>query len=97
MTRPFPYILLLLFFMSSLCLGWKNKKTGKSYIVRHKNRWWKIKTTGEKGRGGHGGKKGHGGEKGHDYQEYLDDDTDDSYTDYQNQSNDTASNDTASE
>ena len=74
--------------MSSLCLGWKNKKTGKSYNVRHKNRWWKIKTTGE---------KGHGGEKGHDYQEYLDDDTDDSYQDYQNQSNDTASNDTASE
>ena len=76
--------------MSSLCLGWKNKKTGKSYIVRHKNRWWKIKTTGI-------GEKGHGGEKGHDYQEYLDDDTDDVYTDYQNQSNDTASNDTASE
>ena len=76
--------------MSSLCLGWKNKKTGKSYIVRHKNRWWKIKTTGS-------GEKGHGGEKGHDYQEYLDDDTDDVYTDYQNQSNDTASNDTASE
>ena len=79
--------------MSSLCLGWKNKKTGKSYIVRHKNRWWKIKTTGSEEKG-HGG---HGGEKGHDYQEYLDDDTDDSYQDYQNQSNDTASNDTASE
>ena len=90
MTRPFPYILLLLFFMSSICLGWTNKKTGKSYNIRHKNRWWKIRTTGS-------GEKGRGGEKGHDYQEYLEDDTDDSYQDYQNQSNDTASNDTASE
>ena len=82
MARPSPFILLiLLLFMSSLCLGGKIKK---SYNVRHKNQWWKIETTGEKG---HNYQK----VKGQDYQKELDEDTDD-----ENKSNGTASNDTES-
>ena len=100
MARPFPYILLLLLFlMSSISLGAKNKKTGKTYNVRHKNQWWKIKTTGGREKVHNDDQKGK--EEGHDYQTVLVDDTDDIYQDdYQNESNakanGTASNDTGS-
>ena len=90
MARPFPYILLLLLFlMSSISLGAKNKKTGKTYYVRHKNQGWKIKTTGGREKVHNDDQKGK--EEGHDYQTALVDDTDDIYQDEnQNESNATA-------
>ena len=100
MARPIPYILLLLLFlMSSISLGAKNKKTGKTYYLRHKNQGWKIKTTGGREKVHNDYQKGK--EEGHDYQTELVDDTDDIYQDdYQNESNakanGTASNDTGS-
>ena len=82
MARPFPYILLLLLFiMSSISLGAKNKKTGKTYNVRHKNQGWKIKTTGGREKVHNDDQKGK--EEGHDdYQTELVDDTDDIYQSY---------------
>ena len=82
--------------MSSISLGAKNKKTGKTYNVRHKNQWWKIETTGGREKVHNDDQKGK--EEGHDdYQIELVDDTDDIYQDvYQNESNGTASNDTGS-
>ena len=73
--------------MSSISLGAKNKKTGKTYNVRHKNQGWKIKTTGGREKVHNDDQKGK--EKGHnDYQTELVDDTDDIYEDdYQNESN----------
>ena len=91
MALPFPSILLLLLFlMSSISLGAKNKKTGKTYYVRHKNQGWKIKTTGGREKVHNDDQKGK--EEGHDdYQTELVDDTDDIYQDdYQNESNATA-------
>ena len=82
--------------MSSFSLGAKNKKTGKTYYLRHKNQGWKIKTTGGREKVHNDDQKGK--EEGHDdYQTELVDDTDDIYQDvYQNESNGTASNDTGS-
>ena len=91
MARPFPSILLLLLFiMSSISLGAKNKKTGKTYNVRHKNQGWEIKTIGGREKVHNDDQKGK--EEGHDdYQTELVDDTDDIYQDdYQNESNATA-------
>ena len=50
MKQPFTHILLLLFFMSCLCLGYAKKKT---HVVKHNNKSWKIKTvkSGAKGTG----------------------------------------------
>ena len=73
--------------MSSISLGAKNKKTGKTYYVRHKNQGWKIKTTGGREKVHNDDQKGK--EEGHD--DYQNDDTDDIYQDEnQNESNATA-------
>ena len=54
---PFPYLLILLFFISAnLCLGGKRSKT---FNVKDGRRWWKIKTA--------------GGKDGKDYQKDADD------------------------
>ena len=59
MKQPLMQFLILLLFMSCLCLK-EGKKwgTGKTYVVKHNKKWWKIKTA------GYGAK-----EEGQDYQE----------------------------
>ena len=77
MSPTFP---LLIFFLSCLCFFSAEKKVTKhknarkhsteqaknrkSYKVKHKNRFWKIKTTNEEGE-----KEHHGGQLGGDYQD----------------------------
>ena len=59
MKQPSTQLLILLLFMS--CLRLKEGKkwgTGKTYVVKHNKKWWKIKTA------GYGAK-----EEGQDYQE----------------------------
>ena len=55
MKQPLTHILLLLFFMSCLCLGYAKKKT---HVVKHNNKRWKVKTVEGRAKG-----------KGNDYQE----------------------------
>ena len=59
MNQPLSQLLILLLFMS--CLRLKEGKkwgTGKTYVVKHNKKWWKIKTADD-------GAK----EEGNDYQE----------------------------
>ena len=59
MKQPLTHFLLLLFFMSCLCLCYaKNRTQKKTHVVKHRNKSWKIKTV-------EGGAKG----TGEDYQE----------------------------
>ena len=59
MKQPFAHFLILLLFMSCLCLGFTEKRTHKkTHVAKHNNKRWKIKTV-------DGREKG----KGDDYQE----------------------------
>ena len=59
MKQPLAHFLLLLLFLSYLCLGSTRKRTHKkTHVVKHNNKSWKIKTV-------KGGAKG----TGNDYQE----------------------------
>ena len=59
MKQPFAHFLLLLLFLSCLCLGSTKKRTHKkTHVAKHNNKRWKIKTV-------KGGAKG----TGNDYQE----------------------------
>ena len=59
MKQPFAHFLILLVFMSCLCLGSAKKRTHKkTHVTKHNNKRWKIKTV-------DGREKG----KGDDYQE----------------------------
>ena len=59
MKQPFAHFLILLVFMSCLCLGYTKKRTHKkTHVAKHNNKRWKIKTV-------DGREKG----KGDDYQE----------------------------
>ena len=59
MQQPFAHFLLLLLFLSCLCLGSTKKSTHKkTHVAKHNNKRWKIKTV-------DGREKG----KGDDYQE----------------------------
>ena len=59
MKQPFAHFLLLLLFMSCLCLGSAKKRTHKkTHVAKHNNKRWKIKTVAGREKG-----------KGDDYQE----------------------------
>jgi len=59
MKQPFAHFLLLLLFLSCLCLGSTKKRTHKkTHVTRHNNKRWKIKTV-----------DGREKRKGDDYQE----------------------------
>ena len=45
MKQPFAHFLLLLLFLSCLCLGSTKKSTHKkTHVAKHNNKRWKIKT-----------------------------------------------------
>ena len=45
MRQPFAHFLLLLLFLSCLCLGSTKKSTHKkTHVAKHNNKRWKIKT-----------------------------------------------------
>ena len=59
MKQPFAHFLILLLFMSCLCLGFTKKRTHKkTHVAKYNNKRWKIKTV-----------DGRGKRKGDDYQE----------------------------
>ena len=59
MQQPFAHFLLLLLFLSCLCLGSTKKRTHKkTHVAKHNNKRWKIKTV-----------DGREKRKGDDYQE----------------------------
>ena len=59
MQQPFAHFLLLLLFLSCLCLGSTKKSTHKkTHVAKHNNKRWKIKTV-----------DGREKRKGDDYQE----------------------------
>ena len=59
MKQPFAHFLILLLFMSCLCLGSTKKSTHKkTHVAKHNNKRWKIKTV-----------DGREKRKGDDYQE----------------------------
>ena len=57
MKQPLTHILILLFFLSSLSEV-KGRGRGRTHVVKHNKKWWKIKTIND-------GAK----EEGNDYQE----------------------------
>ena len=59
MKQPFAHFLLLLLFLSCLCLGSTKKSTHKkTHVAKHNNKRWKIKTV-----------DGQEKRRGNDYQE----------------------------